>query len=287
MIKYGIPGKDILVTYSGIKVITLNCFQYVLKYIDIQKFGNKICFLAGNSINNKRKTNNIEIRRTNRGIKLGLGINQNIEKQSILNENNNYFEHEYLDYIYFLNIDKINNNLIKEILRSKDKPENELEIKQDKIIEQNVSNDVSIEQQSKSYDLEEQYINDEESIEYRFAPSLEFKVKTIEKKFNNGFNKGTHHYWSFQLALWMRDILKWDKYKANEKLLAWTEINKESVNNLNNSLNDAKHTIISVYDKDINKNYSLEKGLKEKSLFFYPHEIRLVKDILKHAKKEE
>jgi len=289
MVKYGITRKDILVTFSGNKGYHVELFfQYPITYKQIQKLGNKICFLAGSSINKKHKTNKIEIRpESNRGIKLGLGINQKTGKKTriFLNEKNNYFEHEYLDYIYFLNMDKISNNLIGEILRSTDQPEKEL-----KEINPSQNSDTPIEvekQQQNVSNFDDQEIDDEDYIEYRFAPSLDFKIKVIEKKFNNGLNnKDTHHYWSFQIALWMRDILEWDKDRAEEELNAWTENNKEYVKNINASLYDAKHIIISVYDKDVKKKYSLEKGLKAKSLLFYPHEIRLAKKVLRQAKKE-
>ncbi len=230
----------------------------------IQRFGDKICGLAGREILNKKTAKKIEIRPDrNTGIKLGMGINQKtLRATRVLNEHWNSLEFDYMDLIYFLNMDRIGNDIVKKILDQQDLKEEVADT------EENISLDA------------------QEVIEYKFTASLESKIRTIEKKYTKGFNIGTHHYWSFQIALWMRDILKLDRDKAEEELLNWTKRNEKNVRDLTSAMNDTKNTIVSVYEKDIDHKYSLVKGLKDRSLYFHKHEVELVRSMLKEAKKD-
>lgn len=284
MVNYGIPRKNILVTYSGNKGYHIELFfQYPMKYKQIEKFGNKICFLAGNKINKKRWNEKIEVRPTaKKGIKLSLGINQKTGKNTrILNDNFEYFEHEYQDYIYFLNIDKIDNELIYFICRLTDQPmkESKEEETNEKIHNKQM--------ETKNNDIEEIYENefeDEEYVEFKFAPSLDFKIRAIENKFKNGLRKdGTRNKWAFQIAVWFRDILNFDKDKAEEELIKWTKRNLDFIKNENNAIKNASEIVKCVYSSN---KYNIAEGLKTRTLYFSKEEIRLIKKIQRQGKKE-
>lgn len=275
MINYGIPRKDILVTFSGGKGYHIEIFfKFPLEKKYIRYFGEKICYLSGYDINQKYKSGKIElfpIKDT--AIKLPLGINQKTSKLTrVLNEQMEYFDFVYQDYIYFLSVDRINNDLIWSIIKYKDKPDESEQQNEEK-------------QNAKNEDISENEYDSEEIIQFKLIPSLDARIKAIENKFKNGLtSENTHHYLAFQIGLWMWEILKWDRDTAEEALIKWTEKNLEFCKTKRGSIHDTKQVIKSLWDKP--HNYSLSDGLKERILNFYPEEIKLVKKIQKQAKKE-
>lgn len=285
MVKYGIDRKDILVSFSGNKGYHIESFfKYPMKYKQIQSFGNKICFLAGCGIIKKRKENRIEIRPTeNAGIKLPFGLHRIANKKTyLLNENMEQFEFTYQEYIFFLNMNKVNNDLISEILRSPDQP------KEDLIPESELEEPEKQVEQVKNSIYDEDGDEEEEFYEYKFSPSLESKIKAIENKFYYGLKKeGWRHFWGFQIAIWMRDTKRWNRDKAEEELIQWTQNNSEYVKNEKSAISDAKCIIKSIYDSKNKFEYTLEKGITARILQFYKSEIKLVNKIQERAKKEK
>lgn len=291
MVNYGIERKNILITFSGKKGYHIEIFlKYPMKYDGIKKFGKKILFLAGKNINKKFWNDKIEIRPTDSaGIKLSLGVNQKTNKKTrILNEQMNFFEHEYQDHLYFLNIDKVDNDLIYSIRRSTDQPEEEIEKVQEA---ENINAEKNITEPVPQVNIdieefEEDDFSDEEYTEFKFSHSLDYKIKAVENKFKNGLTKeGTRNKWAYAITVWMRDTLKIDRNTAEEELIKWTERNLEFIKNENSAFRNASEVVNCVYD---NKNkYKFTSGLKKRILNFYPDEIKLIKKIQRMAKKEK
>lgn len=289
MVNYGINRNDILISFSGNKGYHIELFfEYPMTYKQIKKFGNKICFLAGSNINKKRKERKIEIRPTeNAGIKLPFGLHRLANKRTyLLNENMVQFEFTYQEYIFFLKMDKVNNNLIRDILCSQDQPEEDPAVPEPELREPGEQEKEQNEQTKNTiFDDDEE---EEEFYEYKFLPSLESRIKAIENKFYYGLKKEkSHHFWAFKIAIWMRDIKRWNRDKAEEDLIQWTQNNSKYVKNEKAAIYDVQWIIKSIYDSGNKFEYTLEKGITARILRFYQHEIKLVKKIQGEAKKEE
>lgn len=276
MVKHGINRNNIFVSFSGGKGYHIELFfQYAMTYKQIEFFGEKICSLTGADIKKKNNTNQIEIRPTSEmGIKLPLGKNQRTGKVcKILDADFNEIKFQYQEILYFLNINKVDNQIISDILNLTDQPE---EIKTNKS-EEKIKEDLVL-----TLDTDD----DEEYYQYKLLPSLESRIKAIENKFDNGLKAvGTRNKWLLQIAIWLRDIQGVDQDEAEEILIQWTLRNLDYIKKENDAIRNAKDVVKTVF-KDDGTTYSLEKGLKPKILTFYPEEIKFIKRVQMQAKKE-
>jgi hypothetical protein len=185
-------------------------------------------------------------------------------------------------------MDKVKNNIVSDILSSKDTPADEQdETEEQKTQEGQEEQGNNKNEQTTNLDIDMDDEQGEEFYEYKFATSIEARIKAIENKYYNGLkNENTHHSWGLKIAIWMRDIKKWDRDTAEEKIIEWTINNSKYIKKEKNAIYDAKKIIKSIYDSPNKMKYNLENGLVARTIRFYQNEIKMVKKVQKQAKKE-
>lgn len=284
MTKYGIDRKNILVSFSGEKGYHVEIFfEYPVTYKRIEKIANKICYLAG--LLEKRQAGKIEARPTKKkGIKLPFGKHKLTNRLShVLDENFDriYF---YIDeYKFFLNMDKVSIDLLFDILKVEGKVKQEKYINPDKEKKKNNKHKQQI--NKKHHISKKQFKNkdiDSNEAKNKIDKSAIYTVEFIKDAYYNGLNKNkTRHFIEFNICIWMRDYLKYDKDKAEEKLFEWIYKNEKFINNMSDAEKDTESILYSVYDSKNRNKYKIK--IKTTSIIIYKEDIEFIKQIQQEA----